>query len=136
MHAALISISQRQRSRFRRYVEKDILRTFQGGKFPLLNQTDLEFQKLRHARSCKPPQNLWKANSEAKKPASTQEEAVLPLPPPTPSVAQGGWRGNTLFSNNLGNSLKYSDKVSMGNHPCLPSRKQPLLLITTASPFH
>lgn len=64
-----------------------------------------------------------KANSEARKPASTQEEAVLPLPAPTFSVAQGGWKGNTLFSNDLGNSFKYSDKVTMGNQPCLASWK-------------
>lgn len=104
-------------------------------KFPLLNQKDLGFQKLRPAKICEPPpQNLSKKRhwSHRTKPQHKEETSYL-LPPPL--IAQGGWRGNILFSSNdLGNFLKYSGKVSMGNRPCLPSWKQ-LLLPATASPF-
>lgn len=39
---------------------------------------------------------------------------------PSSLIAQDGWKGNILFSNDLGNFLKYSGKVSTGNCPCLP----------------
>lgn len=80
-------------------------RAFQGMRgFPLLNE-DVEFQKLTHARNCKPTsQNLGKEGTP--KPQNLRGiGSTTPSPFSPRRWLQGGSKGNILFSSyDLGNS--------------------------------